>query len=336
MQGEEKVDTDGGSKEERMKKFTAVLVVCLLVTGLAQAQDYPNRAVRLIVPYAAGGAPDVFARVIGQRLSDALGQQFIVENRPGAGGISASEAVAKAAPDGYTLLVPDVPQTAINPYMFSKLPYDPAKDFAPVSLIATIPLFLVTQPSAQVNTVAELIAAGKAAPGKMNYGSAGIGSLHHILMESFKASLGLDIVHVPYKGSGQSTPAFIGGDLSMLVTAIAAIGPHVKAGKARLIAVTSSARSPLAPDVPAVSETIPGYDFVSEIGLLAPAGTPQPVIAKLAAEVAKAVRHPDVVQRLTALGAVPVGNTPEAYGEMMKRNLVRYAKAVKDSGARAD
>ncbi|MCX7151153.1 MAG: tripartite tricarboxylate transporter substrate-binding protein, partial [Proteobacteria bacterium] len=178
--------------------------------------------------------------------------------------------------------------------------------------------------------------AAKAAPGKLTYGSAGIGSLHHILMESFKGALGIDIVHVPYKGSGQSVPAFIGGELTMLVTALAAVGPHVKAGKAKLIAVTSLARSPLAPEVPAVSETIPGYDCVSEIGLLAPAGTPRPVIAKLAAEVAKAVKHPDTVQRLTTLGAVPVGNTPEAYGEMMKRNLERYAKAVKDSGAKVD
>ncbi len=319
-----------------MRQFFAGVVLAFATVATAQAQDYPNRPVKLIVPYAAGGAPDVFARVIGQRLSEAMGQQFIVENRPGAGGISASEAVARAAPDGYTLLVPDVPQTAINPYMFSKLSYDPAKDFAPVSLIASIPLFLVTQPSAQINSVAELVAAAKAAPGKMNYGSAGIGSLHHILMESFKASLGLDITHVPYKGSGQSVPAFIGGELTMLVTALAAVGPHAKAGKAKLIAVTSQARSPLAPEVPAVSETIPGYDFVSEIGLVAPAGTPAAVINKLAAEVARAVKHPDVVQRLTALGAVPVGNTPEAYGEMMRRNLTRYAKAVRDSGAKVD
>jgi len=322
----------------KMKTWVQRCSVLLLSAFCAVvfAQDYPNRPVRLIVPYAAGGAPDVFARIIGQRLSESLGQQFIVENRPGAGGISASETVAKAAPDGYTLLVPDVPQTAINPHMFAKLPYDPAKDFAPVSLIATIPLFIVSQPAMPVNSVAELVAAAKAAPGKFNYGSAGIGSLHHILMESFKGALGLDIVHVPYKGSGQSTPAFIGGELTTLVTALAAIGPHVKAGKAKLLAVSSLARSPLAPDVPAISETIPGYDFTSEIGLLAPAGTPPAVIAKLAAEVAKAVRHPDTVQRLTALGAVPVGNSPEAYGEMMKRNLTRYAKAVKDSGARVD
>lgn len=321
-----------------MKNYLTILLAGFITLAgfSAQAQDYPNRPVRLVVPYAAGGAPDVFARLIGQRLAESMGQQFIVENRPGAGGISASETVAKAMSDGYTLLVPDVPQTAINPYMFAKLPYDPARDFAPVSLIATIPLFLVLQPSAQINSVAELVAAAKAAPGKMTYGSAGIGSLHHILMESFKGSLGIDVVHVPYKGSGQSVPAFIGGELTMLVTALAAVGPHVKAGKARLIAVTSLVRSPLAPDVPAVSETIAGYDFVSEIGLLAPAGTPRPVIGKLALEVAKAVRHPDTVQRLTTLGAVPVGNTPEAYGEMMKRNLERYAKAVKESGAKVE
>ena len=252
----------------RAWKKSCSLALLWIFCSAVSAQDYPNRPVRLIVPSAAGGAPDVFARVVGQRLSEAMGQQFIVENRPGAGGISASEAVAKAVPDGYTLLVPDIPQLAINPFMFSKLPYDPQKDFAPVSLIASIPLFLVVQPSAQINSVAELVAAARANPGKMNYGSAGIGSLHHILMESFKGALGLNIVHVPYKGSGQSTPAFIGGDVTMLVTALAAIGPHVKAGKAKLLAVSSLARSPQEPDVPAVSESVAGFDFTSEIGLL--------------------------------------------------------------------
>ena len=313
----------------------ALLAAPALLPLGAGAQQYPDRQIRMIIPFAAGGTTDLLARAIGQQLTEAWGQPVVSDNRTGANGVIASEIVAKSPGDGYTLELVAMGH-ATNPLVYKRLPFDSDKDFTPISLIATIPLFLVVQPSAQINSVAELVAAAKAAPGKLTYGSAGIGSLHHILMESFKGALGIDIVHVPYKGSGQSVPAFIGGELTMLVTALAAVGPHVKAGKAKLIAVTSLARSPLAPEGPAVSETIPGYDFVSEIGLLAPAGTPRPVIAKLAAEVAKAVKHPDTVQRLTTLGAVPVGNTPEAYGEMMKRNLERYAKAVKDSGAKVD
>jgi tripartite-type tricarboxylate transporter receptor subunit TctC len=214
----------------------AIVIVCTQ----AFAQGYPNKPVRLIVPYSPGGSPDVFARVIGQRLTQSLGQSFIVENRPGAGGISACEMVAKAEPDGYTLLVPDIAQLAINPYLFNKLPYDSVKSFAPISLIGTIPLFLVVQPSMNVNTVPELIVLVKSKPGQLNYGTGGIGSLAHILMESFKHPLGLDIVHVPYKGSGQSVPAFLGGHFDMLMTAFAAVGQHVMDGKAKALAVLRS------------------------------------------------------------------------------------------------
>jgi tripartite-type tricarboxylate transporter receptor subunit TctC len=313
-----------------------ITLAAVVICTQAFAQGYPSKPVRLIVPYSPGGSPDVFARVIGQRLTESLGQSFIVDNRPGAGGISACEMVAKAEPDGYTLLVPDIAQLAVNPYIFAKLPYDSVRDFAPISLIGSIPLFLVVRPSMQVNTVPELIALVKSKPGQLTYGTGGIGSLAHILMESFKHPLGLDIVHVPYKGSGQSTPAFIGGHLDMLMTALAAVGQHVKAGNAKLLAVSSLKPSPLAPDIPAISEFIPGYDFTAEIGLLAPAGTPPAIITKLSAEVAKAVKHPDTVQRLNALCAVPVSNSPEAYAENIKRHLQRYAKAVKDSGAKAE
>ena len=300
------------------------------------AQDYPSRPVRMLVPYAAGGAPDVFARLVGQRLALTLGQQFVVENRPGAGGISASEAVAKAPADGHVLLVADIPQLAINPYLFSKLPYDPVKDFAPVSLLATIPNFLVIQPSEPVKSLPEFVALAKSRPGQLNYGSAGIGSLGHIAMESFKAALGLDIVHVPYKGSGQSVPAFLSGDVTMLITTLAAVAPHIKSGKSKPLAVTSIQRSPLAPEVPTVSEVIPGYSFAGEIGVLAPAGTPPAIVSRLSGEIAKALKHPEVAQRLAALDAVAVGNTPEAYAENIRRNLERFAKAVKISGAKAE
>jgi len=309
----------------------AAAMICMQ----AWAQDYPNKPVRLIVPYAPGGSPDVFARVVGARLTETLGQSFVVENRPGAGGIAACELVAKADPDGYTLLVPDIAQLAVNPALFAKLPYDPIKDFAPISLIGAIPLFLVVRPALQVNSVPELVALAKSRPGKLTYGTGGVGSLAHILMESFKRPLGLDIIHVPYKGSGASTPAFLGGHLDALMTAFAAIGPHVKAGNAKVLAVSSLSRSPVAPDVPAISEFIPGYDFTAEIGLLAPAGTPAAIVNKLSAEVAKAVKHPDTVQRFAAIGAVPTSNTPEAYAENIRRHLPRFARAVKDSGAKA-
>jgi tripartite-type tricarboxylate transporter receptor subunit TctC len=310
----------------------AIVIFCTQ----AFAQGYPNKPVRLIVPYSPGGSPDVFARVIGQRLTQSLGQSFIVENRPGAGGISACEMVAKAEPDGYTLLVPDIAQLAINPYLFNKLPYDSVKSFAPISLIGTIPLFLVVQPSMNVNTVPELIVLVKSKPGQLNYGTGGIGSLAHILMESFKHPLGLDIVHVPYKGSGQSVPAFLGGHLDMLMTALAAVGQHVKDGKAKALAVSSLNRSPLMPNVPPISDFIPGYDFTAEIGLLAPAGTPPAIINKLSAGVAEAVKHPDTIQRFNTICGEPTSNSPEAYAENIKRHLQRFAKAVKDSGAKAE
>jgi len=313
--------------------FVVVLAACL---GSARAQDYPNRPVRIMVPYAAGGAPDVLARVIGQRLSDSLGQQFLVENRPGAGGVAATLAVAKSPADGYTLLVPDISQLAINPFLFSNLPYDSVTDLAPVSLVATIPLYLVAQPSLGVNTLPELVALVKSKPGQLSYGSAGIGSLHHILMESFNAALGLQIVHVPYKGSGQSVPAFVGGELPLLVTALTAVGAHVKSGKGKLIAVSSGRRSAQTPDVPSIAELVPGYDFSSEFGLLAPARTPPAIVAKLAGEVVKALKHPDTMQRLAPMGMDLVGSSPEAYAENIRRNLERFSKAVKISGAKAD
>ena len=319
------------------KLFRSVALALAAVLSCAQAvaQEYPTKTVRLIVPYAPGGSPDVFARVMATRLSESLGQPFVVENRPGAGGIAACEMVAKAEPDGYTLLVPDIAQLAINPALFKKLNYDPVKDFAPISLIGAIPLFLVARPALQVNTVPELIALSRSKPGGLNYGTGGVGSLAHILMESFKRPLALDIVHVPYKGSGASTPAFLGGHLDLLMTAFAAIGPHVKAGNAKVLAVSSATRSALAPDVPSISEFIPGYDFTAEIGMLAPAGTPVAILNKLAAEVAKAVQQPDTIQRFTAIGAVPVSNTPQAYADNIKRHIPRFDKAVKDSGATA-
>lgn len=312
-----------------------VLLVLLACLGLARAQDYPVRPVKIVVPYAAGGAPDVVARVIAQRLSEALSQQFVVENRPGAGGIGAVVAVAKSAPDGYTLLVADVAQTAINPHLFADLPYDTLRDLVPVTNIANSPLFVAVGASVSIASLGELIAYARGNPGRLSYGSAGIGSIHHIAMESLKAAAGIDIVHVPYKGSGQSVPAFLTGEVQVVVSALPALGPHVKSGRAKLLAATSPARSAQAPDVPAVSESFAGYDFVAEIGLLAPAGTPARAVSTLSREATKAAAHPESAARFVALGMEPAASgTPEAYAERIRRNLDRFASAVKVSGAK--
>jgi tripartite-type tricarboxylate transporter receptor subunit TctC len=320
-----------------MIAMKVLALLLLLAAGAVQAQDWPAKPVRMIVPYAAGGLPDTMTRIVGARLSESLGQQVVVENRGGAGGISGSEAVAKSPPDGYTLLVADVGQVAINPHLYAKLPYDPVKDFAAVSLLGTTTLFLVAHPSVGVNTFAELVALAKAQPGKLNYGSSGTGSIHHLATEALKAGLGLDIVHVPYKGTGQSVPALLGGQVSLLYSALPSIESNVKAGKLKLLVASTLSRSPEAPEVPTVAEMgVPGYDFAPQIGVLAPAATPAAVVQKLAAEIAKAVRHPDVAQRFKQLGIEPVGSTPEAYAAINRASYEKYGKVVKATGARAE
>jgi len=317
----------------------AIALVAALAAGTPLgAQDaYPSKPVRWIVPYAAGGLPDTLSRVAAQKLAEGLGQQVVIENRGGAGGIAGSEAVARATPDGYTFLVADVGQVAINPSLYAKLPYDPAKDLAPVSLIATANLFLVANASVPAKDFQELVALARAKPGVLNYGSSGVGSIHHLAMESLKSALGLDIVHVPYKGAGQSIPALVAGDVSLAYASLPAVIAHAKAGRVRLLAVSTAARSPTAPEVPTVAELgVRGYDFAPEIGLLAPAGTPQPIIARMSQEIAKAVSAPEVRSRYAQLDIGPVGSTPEAYAAKIRAAVEKYAQAVKVSGARID
>ncbi|MBV9189004.1 MAG: tripartite tricarboxylate transporter substrate binding protein [Betaproteobacteria bacterium] len=313
------------------------LLVALAVSAAALAQGYPSHAVKIVVPYAPGGLPDTMARLVGTKLSEALGQPMVVENMGGAGGISGVSEVVKAAPDGYTLLVADVGQIAINPHVFSNLPYAPLKDLAPVSLIGNSPLYLVAHPSVRANSLKEVVALAKAEPGKLNYGSSGIGSIHHLATEALKAGFGIDIVHVPYKGTGQSVPALLGGQVALLYSALPSIAGQIKEGKVKVLAISTAKRSPQTPDVPTVAESgIPGYDFTAEIGMLAPAGTPREVIGRLAGEMAKVVRLPDVVQRFTQLGIEPVGSTPEAYMQQNKADYEKYGAIVKATGAKID
>jgi tripartite-type tricarboxylate transporter receptor subunit TctC len=321
----------------RWTAFVAAAFAVALSTPLAAQDGYPSKPVRWIVPYSAGGLPDTIARVAAQKVSESLGQQVTVENRGGAGGIPGTEAAARAAPDGYTFLIADVGQVAINPHLYAKLSYDPAKDLVPVSLIATANLFLVANAGVPAKDFAELVALAKAQPGKLNYGSSGIGSIHHLATESLKASLGIDIVHVPYKGTGESVPAMVGGQVALVYSSLPSIASHVKAGRVKVLAVSTIKRSPSAPDVPTVAELgVAGYDFAPEIGLLAPAGTPPAIVTRMSQEIAKALKSPEVAQRFAQLDIEPVGSTPAEYAARIRAANEKYAQAVKVSGARID
>jgi tripartite-type tricarboxylate transporter receptor subunit TctC len=321
-----------------LRQRIAVIALCLVsVLQPAAAQGFPAKPVKFIVPFSPGGLSDTVARLLAQELSPLWGQQVLVDNRPGASGIIASELVAKAPADGYTLLFADPQHLAINPAMNAKLPYDPIRDFAPVTLAAYGPLFLVAYSGVEVNSLADLIRLAKAKPGQLNYGSAGSGSIHHLTMESFKAALGLDIVHVPYKGAAQAVPALVSGQVALTISALPSLAPHVKAGKAKILAVSSAKRSPLAPEVPTIAElAVPGFDFAGQIGIVAPAGTPREVIAKLNADIAAVLKQPAFVTRMAGLGIDPVGNSPEAFGAIIRADIDKYARAVKISGATAD
>jgi len=313
------------------------LLALFAIACVAHAQGYPNRPIKIVVPYAAGGLPDTMTRAVTPKLGEALGQAVVVENMGGAGGISGVTEVARSQADGYTLLVADVGQIAINPHLFAKLPYEPLKDLTPVSLIGTSPLYLVANPSVPVNSLQELVAYAKANPGKLNYGSSGIGSIHHLATEALKAGFGINIVHVPYKGTGQSVPALLGGQVALLYSALPSIAGHIKDGKVKILAISSAKRSAQTPDVPTVAESgIPGYDFVAEIGLLAPAGTSREIVQRLAKEMAAVVKQADVVQRFTQLGIDAVGSTPQAYAALNKADYEKYAKLVKASGAKIE
>jgi tripartite-type tricarboxylate transporter receptor subunit TctC len=319
-------------------RMLSVLAGTALIAGGALAQNarnYPDRPVKLVVGYAPGGLPDTVARIVGQALGERWHQQPVVENRPGANSIVGADLVAKATPDGYTLLVTDNSTTAINPFLYKKLPYA-SKDLAPVSMIARAPLYLAAHPSFPANSFKELVALVKANPGKFSYGSSGIGSTHHLCQEFLNASLGLQITHVPYKGTGQSVPALVAGQVQLVWSAFPSLAAYAKDGRVKLLAVNSLKRTPSAPELPAVAETLPGFNFAPTIGVFAPAGTPKDIIAKIASDVAEAVKAPDVVKRLTNLDIQPIGSTPEEYAADLRADDERYSKAVKISGAKVD
>ena len=299
------------------------------------AADYPQRPIRLIVPFAAGGGLEITARSIGQKLTEKRGQSIVIDNRPGAATIVGSEIAAKASPDGYTLLM--ITTTfAINPSLYGKLPYDPVREFAPVTQINSVPNILVVNPSIPAHTVRELIALAKAKPGQLNYASAGSGTSPHLAAELFKTMAGIEMTHIPYKGIPPAVTDVIAGRVTMLMTTTISAAPHVKSGRLRALAITSPKRLAAMPDVPAIGETVPGYEADAFQGMVAPAGVPKEIVRQLADDIAAIVRLPDIRERIIADGAEPIGSTPEAFSIFLKKEMLKWGKVVKESGARPD
>jgi tripartite-type tricarboxylate transporter receptor subunit TctC len=308
----------------------------LAAAGAALAQAYPSRPLRLVVGFTPGGGVDINARMLAPRLSEYLGQQVIVENRPGAGTNIANELVAKSAPDGYTLLV-NTPAIAINMSLYRNLGFDTLRDFTPVSVISESPNVLVVNAKLPVQSVKELIAMARASPGKLNYSSAGVGTTQHLAAELFKLRTGTFIVHIPYKGTAPSLAGLIGGEVELSFANIPSIQAHLKSGRLRALAVTAAKRDPQIPDVPTMKEAgLEGVEVVVWYGVFAPAGTPRDIVQKLAAAIQRATRDPETSRRLLEQGAVPVGNTPEEFAKLVRDEVSRWAEVVKVSGARAD
>jgi len=302
----------------------------------ASAQEYPVRPITLVVPYAAGGGNDIMARVSGEIMSKSLGQQIVIENRGGAGGSIATRAVAKAASDGYTLVLGGTGTLAINPTLYPNVGYDPRKDFAPVGLIGTSALVLVVHPSVPARNLKELIAYAKANPGKLNYASAGVGSGIHLAAEYFRFQAGIDMAHVPYKGSGPALTDLIGGHVSMYFSSMPPAISLVKEGKLRALAVTGLTRSPIFPDLPTIAEAaLPGFEAVLHYGIVAPAGTPRPIITKLNNALRAAVLSPEFKAKLAADGTEPLASTPEEYAADIDKEETKWSAIVKKSGAKA-
>ena len=317
--------------------LASLLAAALPVAAVAaqsSAPHYPAKPIRIVVPQSPGGSTDLTARLVAQRLSDALRQSVVVDNRPGAGSIIGTDLVAKAPPDGYTLLVV-ASSITLNPSLHKKLPFDPVRDLAPVTQLSAFPNMLVVHPAVPVKSVQDLIALAKSKPGQINYGSSGTGT--HLSAELFKYMTGVDMVHVPYKGGGPAVIALLGGQVQLNFATIPSVLLHVRAGKLRAIAVTTARRSPAAPEVPTIAESgVPGYDHGPWNGMLASAKTPKAIIARLNAEVAKIVHLPETAAVLVHEGAEPVGNTPEEFAAIIKSETAKWAKVIKAAGIKAD
>jgi tripartite-type tricarboxylate transporter receptor subunit TctC len=315
----------------------AILLLSLLAFGAtAQAQHYPARSVKIIVPYGAGGPADIYARFIGAKLSETMGQPFVVEDRPGGGAVVGTDAVAKSAPDGYTLLMMSNTH-AVNETLIPKKPYDLMRDLAPITGVNYSDLLMVVHPSVPANNLKEFIALAKASPGKLNYASSGPGTPYHLAGELFKAMAGVNIVHVPYKGSDGARTGILGGQVQMMLDAITTMAPNVRAGKLKALGTTGKTRSTVLPDVPTISEAgVPGYEAGIWLGLMAPAGTPRPILERLNVEVNKIINAPEVKEAWSKQGAAPMGMSIEQFDKFIRAEIVKWSSVVKATGMKVE
>jgi len=314
------------------------LAIAATMPGKAMAADaWPSRPIRIVAPSTPGDAPDVIARILAERLLVALGTQVFVENHPGAGGVVGSDIVAKAPADGYTLIIGNAGSHGINAAVYAKLPYDIQRDFAPVSQVAVSPNIMVVNPDVPATNVAQFIAYAKARPGALSYASGGNGSSAHMSMELFKSMTGVDLVHIPYKGSSPALTDVVSGQVAVMIVNLPPAVPLVKAGKLRALAVTTRTRSPLLPDVPTMIEAgVAGYETVAWFGILAPAATPKEIVARLSAEIGRIARTPEMRERLLSLGAEPVGSTPEEFAAVIARDIAKWTPLAKTVGIKVD
>jgi tripartite-type tricarboxylate transporter receptor subunit TctC len=325
-----------------LKKWFSLVLLCAttyvgLVMPVCAQQNYPTRPVRFVVPFAPGGSTDTLARTIGVKLADALGQQVVVDNRTGANGDIGMEIVARSRPDGYTIVLGYIANLAIAPSLYAKMPYDPVKDFAPITQPASSPNVLTAHPSVQAKTLQELIALAKAKPGQISFASTGVASVGHLTGELINNLAGIRMTHVPYKGSGQAVTDILGGHVQVMFSGFSSTLHHIRAGKLRALAVTGPKRSPALAEVPTISEQgFPGVEATAWYGILAPAGTPKPVVARLHGDLVRVLKQPDVVQKLDGLGFEIVASTPEQFGAYIRTEIKKWEKVVRASGAKPD
>jgi len=313
-----------------------MLFAAVLCTGAAHAQNYPTKPIRFILPFPPGGGTDTLARIVGQKLTENLGQTMVMDNRPGAGANIGAEIAAHSAPDGYTIVMGNIAHT-INATLYRKLGYDLVKDFAPVTLLASVPNILVVHPSVPAKSVQELIALAKAKPGQLNYASSGSGSSAHLAGELFKNLAGVDLVHIPYKGGGPAVISLIAGESAIGFATMPSVLPHVKAGKLRALAVTTAKRSPAVPDLPTIAEAgVPGYEANTWYGVLAPAKTPASIVGRLHDEFLNIMRSADIRERIAVHGYEPETNTPQEFAAFIKSEIIKWGKVVKAAGIHAD
>lgn len=318
-----------------MRSVLLSIILCAVALP-AQSQSYPAKSIRLVSPYAPGGGSDILARTIGQKLAENLGVSVVVDNRPGAGGVIGTEIVAKAPPDGYTIMLGTPSPLTVAPHLYAKLSYDPLKDLAPVTLISIVPAVWTAHPSLPVKSIRELLQLAKAKPGHLAYSSSGNGGTAHLAGEMLKTMAGIELIHVPYKGTGPAMTAIISGEVSLGCGNIISSLPYVKSGRVRALAVTTPKRSPVLPEVPAVAETIPGYAAGPFYGVLAPGGTPADIVQKLHGEIARILRTPEMKSRLSSEGGEPIGGGPEEFAALLRTETVRWGRVVRQAGMRSE